>query len=1025
MADTRNRTSSNGTRWALPPKGTLSPAEVFDHTVSPSSDSIPRDYFSDQAPRPASPMLTTTSTLSGKVTSNSQTSEELTGISGSRRVSRTNEMLLHRSIDSPPHSPKYNHFTITESPYSSTDSLASLVERQRQNKIIHPSHQKILFCKTNDTPLNVLTSQRRATAPHVGATGRRSSTASLLAVLQGQAPKKRVSDTTSNIPTVKSPLAHESRRMNPHHNPYHVHSSPSVKESKKVSLGYDPVSRKKVLNSYEIIKEIGRGEHGKVKLAKHLENGELVALKIVDRKGPRRHFKPGSSQEEKIRREIAIMKKINHPNVVQLKEVMDDANSRKIYLVLEYLEKGEVKWQKAKDVPMMTLKESMVVFRDVLLGLEYLHYQGIIHRDIKPANLLIAGDGSVKISDFGVSFASSLKTGEQDDYDLAKTAGTPAFLAPELCRPLDESENEHPKITYKIDIWALGVTLYCFLFGKLPFWATNEFELFNVIYSEDLKFPEKFPEDFTDEDKKNAIDLLSKILDKDPKKRLRIKNIKRHPLTLRDLSEDEISTYTQEQQSCQCKIDVSHEEVDVAVTGLGTKLRNGIAKALKFAGLQKKSPTKATGSVSPESDGSTSSLHVNGHRRIKSGDVQAETLANVEGDLFLNTCSAVNSLNNIFNDDDQRRSSVSLSTHAMSSPSTSTGSSIPKGTQLVSLPVNASFASLDSVYLDNHAPSYAYTSVTDSRGPPLSSQTDSSATATSEKDIFLRMKNFEMNKSSRKKSDNAVAPTFLLNGEEEPNSDEEEDESSKREIESTGRTSEVSVPSILMKGFSTEVIDAEPVTKSSTSSTSRSSKLPTRGAPKYSFFETSDDEDDYDDYEDEDDGDSYFGKETYDTGSASGPEVVFAESTDDEVTPVFVPQHTLDSNQFGESPSPPDNHDSDTDSDDGELMLSFNNVRRRHNSIAISPHLDLNIEDMKKLDRVASPLSHNAPKTPISSSNAHLIAQHPPQQYTNHYHRVNPQVEYHQHHNVDTRGRSNSITVGLLKGASPGQTEQT
>ncbi|ODV72368.1 serine/threonine-protein kinase, partial [Cyberlindnera jadinii NRRL Y-1542] len=191
---------------------------------------------------------------------------------------------------------------------------------------------------------------------------------------------------------------------------------------------------------------------------------------------------------EKVRREIAIMKKINHPNVVQLKEVMDDENSRKIYLVLEYLERGEVKWQRAPGVPLMSISESMKVFRDVVLGLEYLHYQGIVHRDIKPANLLIAGNGAVKISDFGVSFASSLKTGEQDDYDLAKSAGTPAFLAPELCG-FSMDDKQHPKINYKIDIWALGVTLYCFLFGKLPFWAKNEFELFDVICHEELDIP--------------------------------------------------------------------------------------------------------------------------------------------------------------------------------------------------------------------------------------------------------------------------------------------------------------------------------------------------------------------------------------------------------------------------------------------------------------------------------------------------------------------------------------------------------
>lgn len=89
----------------------------------------------------------------------------------------------------------------------------------------------------------------------------------------------------------------------------------------------------------------------------------------------------------------------------------------------------------AKGPSLLSFQETREILRGVVLGLEYLHYQGIIHRDIKPANLLISGDGTVKISDFGVSLAASSTNSSDsseslDELELAKTVGTPAFLLP-------------------------------------------------------------------------------------------------------------------------------------------------------------------------------------------------------------------------------------------------------------------------------------------------------------------------------------------------------------------------------------------------------------------------------------------------------------------------------------------------------------------------------------------------------------------------------------------------------------------
>uniref|UniRef100_A0A2K5E4Q4 Calcium/calmodulin dependent protein kinase kinase 2 n=1 Tax=Aotus nancymaae TaxID=37293 RepID=A0A2K5E4Q4_AOTNA len=120
-------------------------------------------------------------------------------------------------------------------------------------------------------------------------------------------------------------------------------------------------------------------------------------------------------------------------------------------------------------------------FQDLIKGIEYLHYQKIIHRDIKPSNLLVGEDGHIKIADFGVSneFKGS-------DALLSNTVGTPAFMAP-------ESLSETRKIFSgkALDVWAMGVTLYCFVFGQCPFMDERIMCLHSKIKSQALEFPDQ------------------------------------------------------------------------------------------------------------------------------------------------------------------------------------------------------------------------------------------------------------------------------------------------------------------------------------------------------------------------------------------------------------------------------------------------------------------------------------------------------------------------------------------------------
>ncbi|KAG7089173.1 hypothetical protein E1B28_010877 [Marasmius oreades] len=269
---------------------------------------------------------------------------------------------------------------------------------------------------------------------------------------------------------------------------------------------------KKMVNQFVMDTRIGKGQHGIVwKCHDHLNPSNVFAMKIVKRDNPKakreRQYKQLRQQnlpprtdhvpvvdgirtaEQEIRKEIAIMKKCRHPHVVRLYEVIDDRKNDQIFMVIEYLGGGEVHYTNGDHGPILTVEQTRRIMRDALLGLEYLHHQGIIHRDIKPANLIwTSTHDRVKIADFGTAHFSyaqhlgaaaaegvSASSFEEDpvllnDADLAKRAGSPAFLAPEIVWEYTQNPvGPRPPVTKAIDIWALGVTLYCFLFGKTPF----------------------------------------------------------------------------------------------------------------------------------------------------------------------------------------------------------------------------------------------------------------------------------------------------------------------------------------------------------------------------------------------------------------------------------------------------------------------------------------------------------------------------------------------------------------------------
>ncbi|XP_072475060.1 calcium/calmodulin-dependent protein kinase kinase 1 [Notamacropus eugenii] len=283
------------------------------------------------------------------------------------------------------------------------------------------------------------------------------------------------------------------------------------------------------LNQYKLQSEIGKGSYGVVRLAYNESDDKYYAMKVLSKKKllkqygfPRRPPPRGSKSAaggqtvplaplDRVYQEIAILKKLDHVNIVKLIEVLDDPAEDNLYMVFDLLQKGPVMEVPCDDP--FTEEQAWPYLRDIVLGLEYLHYQKIIHRDIKPSNLLLGDDDHVKIADFGVS-----NQFEGNDAQLSSTAGTPAFMAPEAIS--DSGQSFRGKA---LDVWATGITLYCFVYGKCPFIDDSILALHQKIRKEEVEFPEQ---PLISESLK---DLILRMLDKDPQTRIVLPEIKSHP----------------------------------------------------------------------------------------------------------------------------------------------------------------------------------------------------------------------------------------------------------------------------------------------------------------------------------------------------------------------------------------------------------------------------------------------------------------------------------------------------------------
>ncbi|KAK4482783.1 hypothetical protein RD792_009953 [Penstemon davidsonii] len=256
---------------------------------------------------------------------------------------------------------------------------------------------------------------------------------------------------------------------------------------------------KRKIGRYEVGRTIGEGTFAKVKFARNSENGEPVAIKILDKDKVLKH-----KMAEQIRREIATMKLIKHPNVVRLYEVM--ASKTKIFIVLEFVTGGEL-FDKIVNDGRMREDEARKYFQQLINAVDYCHSRGVFHRDLKPENLLLDVAGNLKVSDFGLS---ALSQQVRDDGLLHTTCGTPNYVAPEVL-------NDRGYDGETADLWSCGVILFVLLAGYLPFDDPNLMNLYKKISSAEFTCPPWLSF--------GAMKLIARILDPNPMNRITIAEI--------------------------------------------------------------------------------------------------------------------------------------------------------------------------------------------------------------------------------------------------------------------------------------------------------------------------------------------------------------------------------------------------------------------------------------------------------------------------------------------------------------------
>ncbi|KAE8711339.1 Serine/threonine-protein kinase GRIK1 [Hibiscus syriacus] len=280
-----------------------------------------------------------------------------------------------------------------------------------------------------------------------------------------------------------------------------------VKETNKIIRSEDE-NGNKMVNEYVRQYKIGSGSYAKVVLYQNSVDGKQYAIKAFHKSHLLKlRVAPSETAMNDVLCEVLIMKMLEHPNIVNLIEVIDDPTTDQFYMVLEYVQ-GKCVCEGSGPPGAVGEDTARKYLRDIVSGLMYLHAHNIVHGDIKPDNLLITSTGAVKIGDFSVS-----QVFEDDNDELRRSPGTPVFTAPECCQGSTYGGQA-------ADTWAVGVTLYCMILGKFPFLGDTLQDTYEKIVNNPLVLPNDMNPELQN--------LLQGLLCKDPKERMSLKAVAEH-----------------------------------------------------------------------------------------------------------------------------------------------------------------------------------------------------------------------------------------------------------------------------------------------------------------------------------------------------------------------------------------------------------------------------------------------------------------------------------------------------------------